>query len=43
MYDLLSEHVDQVELAHPKELHLVAKAVIKDDPIDIKALANLAV
>lgn len=42
MYDLLSEHVDRVELAHPKELHLIAKAVIKDDPIDSKALANLA-
>jgi len=42
MYDLLSDHVDRVELAHPKELHLIAKAVIKDDPIDSKALANLA-
>lgn len=39
---LLSNHVDRVELAHPKELHLIAKAVIKDDPIDSKALANLA-
>ena len=42
MYDLLSDHVERVELAHPKELHLIAKAVIKDDPIDSKALANLA-
>jgi len=42
MYDLLSDHVDRVELAHPKELNLIAKAVIKNDPIDSKALANLA-
>ncbi len=42
MYDLLSDHDDRAELAHPKELHLIAKAVIKDDPIDSKALANLA-
>ena len=42
MYDLLSDHVDRVELAHPKELNLIAKAVIKDDPIDSKALAKLA-
>lgn len=42
MYDLLKEHVDRVELANPKELYLIAKAVIKDDPIDSRALANLA-
>ncbi len=29
MYDLLSDHVDRVELTHPKEQHLIAKAVIK--------------
>jgi transposase len=42
MYDLLSEHVAQVELAHPKELKAIASAAVKTDQIDAKVLANLA-
>ena len=41
-YDLLSEHVERTELAHPKELRMIASAVVKDDPIDAKVLADLA-
>ena len=42
MYDLLVEHVAQVELAHPKELKAIASAAVKTDQIDAKVLANLA-
>jgi len=42
MYDLLDEHLERVELAHPKELKAIATAVVKDDPIDSRTLANLA-
>ncbi|MEJ2486692.1 MAG: transposase [Anaerolineales bacterium] len=42
MYDLLSENLERVELAHPKELKAIATAVVKDDAIDSKTLANLA-
>ena len=42
MYDLLNEHLERVELAHPKELKAIAAAVVKDDPIDSRTLAHLA-
>lgn len=42
MYDLLNEHLERVELAHPKELKAIASAVVKDDPIDSRTLAHLA-
>jgi transposase len=42
MYDLLAEHVERVELAHPKELKAIASAAVKTDQIDAKVLANLA-
>ena len=42
MYDLLSEHVARVDLAHPKQLKAIATAVVKDDPIDSRTLAHLA-
>jgi transposase len=42
MYDLLDEHVERVELAHPKELKAIASAAVKTDQIDAKVLANLA-
>jgi transposase len=42
MYDLLNEHIERVELAHPKELKAIAAAVVKDDPIDSRTLAHLA-
>lgn len=42
MYDLLGEHVERVELAHPKELKAIASAAVKTDRIDAKVLAHLA-
>ena len=42
MYELLSEHVARVDLAHPKQLKAIATAVVKDDPIDSRTLAHLA-
>ena len=36
LYVLLYDHVERVKLAHPKELHLIAQAVIKDDPSTAK-------
>ncbi len=42
MYDMLEDHVERVELAHPKELKAIASAVLKDDPIDSRTLAHLA-
>jgi len=42
MYDHLSEHVERVELAHPKELKAISAAAVKADRIDAKVLANLA-
>ena len=42
MYDMLEEHIERVELAHPKELKAIASAVLKDDPIDSRTLAHLA-
>lgn len=41
-YDLLAEQVDQVELAHPKEVKAIASAKIKTDRIDAATLAHLA-
>ena len=42
MYDLLKEHVERVELAHPKELKAIASAAVKTDRIDASVLAHLA-
>lgn len=42
MYDLLGEHVERVELAHPKELKAIANAAVKTDRIDANVLAHLA-
>lgn len=42
MYDLLAEHVDRVELAHPKEVKAIANAAVKTDKIDASVLAHLA-
>jgi hypothetical protein len=41
-YDLLKEHVERVELAHPKELKAISTAAVKTDQIDAKVLAHLA-
>ncbi len=42
MYDQLSQHVERVDLAHPKELKAISAAAVKADHIDTKVLANLA-
>ena len=42
MYDLLSEYVGRVELAHPKEVKSIANAAVKTDKIDAGVLAHLA-
>jgi len=41
LYDLLEEHVERVELAHPRELKAIASAAVKTDQMDAKVLANL--
>jgi transposase len=42
MYDMLAEHVERVELAHPKEVKAIANAAVKTDRIDANVLAHLA-
>jgi transposase len=42
MYDLLTEHVERVELAHPKELKAISAAAVKTDRVDAQVLAHLA-
>ncbi len=42
MYDMLSDHVERVELAHPKEVKAIANAAVKTDRIDASVLAHLA-
>jgi len=42
MYDLLTEHVQRVELAHPKELKAISTAAVKTDKVDARTLAHLA-
>jgi sugar (pentulose or hexulose) kinase len=42
MYDMLAQHVERVELAHPKELKAISSAAVKTDQIDAKVLAQLA-
>jgi transposase len=42
MYDMLSEHVERVELAHPKEVKAITNAAVKTDRIDASVLARLA-
>lgn len=42
MYNLLCDHVERVELAHPKEVKAIANAAVKTDQIDAGVLAHLA-
>jgi transposase len=42
MYDVLSRHVDQLVLAHPKQVRAIAAAKVKTDKIDATILAHLA-
>ncbi len=42
MYDVLSNRVEQVELAHPQQVRAIAAARIKNDRIDATILAHLA-
>lgn len=42
MYDLASEHVEQVLLAHPQKVKMIAEATVKTDKIDARTLAQLA-
>jgi transposase len=42
VYDLLAAHVQQVELAHPKQLKAISTAAVKTDRIDARTLAHLA-
>lgn len=42
MYDMLAEHVQRVELAHPKELKAITAAAVKTDRVDARTLAHLA-
>lgn len=42
MYDVLSERVEQVDLAHPQQVRAIAAARIKNDRIDATILAHLA-
>lgn len=42
MYDVLAEGVDEVVLAHPKQVKAIAAAKIKNDRIDASILAHLA-
>ncbi|MDP2964628.1 MAG: IS110 family transposase, partial [Pelolinea sp.] len=42
MYDLLQEHVQQVDLVHAKAVKTIANAAVKTDQIDASTLAHLA-
>jgi hypothetical protein len=42
MYDLLNSHVEQVDLAHAKEVRAIANAAVKTDQIDASTMAHLA-
>ena len=42
MYDLLSEHVQRVDLVHAKGVRAIANAAVKTDQIDASTLAHLA-
>jgi transposase len=42
MYDLLTEHVQQVDLVHAKGVRAIANAAVKTDRIDASTLAHLA-
>ncbi len=42
VYNLLTEHVQRVELAHPKKLKAISTAAVKTDRIDARTLAHLA-
>ncbi len=42
MYDLLHEHVQQVDLVHAKAVRTIANAAVKTDQIDASTLAHLA-
>lgn len=42
MYDLMSEHCQDVKLAHPQKVKMIAEATVKTDKIDARTLAHLA-
>ena len=42
MYDLAGEYVEQVLLAHPQKVKMIAEATVKTDKIDARTLAHLA-
>jgi len=42
LYDLLNEHVQQVDLVHAKGVKAIASAAVKTDQIDASTLAHLA-
>jgi len=42
MYDLMSEHVQRVDLVHAKGVRAIANAAVKTDQIDASTLAHLA-
>jgi len=42
MYDLVSEHVERVLLAHPQKVKLIAEATVKTDKVDAHTLTHLA-
>jgi transposase len=42
MYDMLNEHVQQVDLVHAKGVRAIATAAVKTDQIDASTLAHLA-
>jgi len=42
MYDVLNEHVQQVDLVHAKGVRAIANAAVKTDQIDASTLAHLA-
>lgn len=42
MYDLTCQYVEQVLLAHPQKVKMIAEATVKTDKIDARTLAHLA-
>ena len=42
MYDLLSEHVQRVDLVHAKGVRAIANVAVKTDQIDASTLEHLA-
>ena len=42
MYDWMNQHCQEVKLAHPQKVKLIAEATVKTDKIDAHTLAHLA-